>query len=186
MESVFNASPCIRFMSNASFWRTVIKVQFEIHVKSSISLFKVSEIRGSPHHLTLGVNPVFVFWSCPLKLVRSNRREFASYQRTKLHYSQYEDTQRNSLTGITCGSKRLSSHRFFDHFNHCCFRQCHLAWRLLARISDFPESELARPSGVNKGDGAGTCIALFIILHSNCSSMSKQSLHWSFPHSFSH
>jgi hypothetical protein len=25
---------------------------------------------------------------------------------------------------VTCGSKRLISHIFFDHLNHCRFRQC--------------------------------------------------------------
>ena len=39
-ESVFNEIPCIRLMSNASFRRTLIKVQFEIHVKYSTSFSK--------------------------------------------------------------------------------------------------------------------------------------------------
>jgi len=52
MESMFNTSPCIRFMSNASFWGTLIKDHFESHVKNSTSLFKVFEIGVSTHHLT--------------------------------------------------------------------------------------------------------------------------------------
>lgn len=32
--------------------------------------------------------------------------------------------QWNSLTGVTYGIKRLGSHRFFYHLNHCHFRQC--------------------------------------------------------------
>jgi hypothetical protein len=52
MASMFNTSPCIRFMSKASFWRMFFKVGFEIYVKNSTSLFKVFEIGGSPRHLT--------------------------------------------------------------------------------------------------------------------------------------
>ena len=94
---------------------------------------------------------------------------------------------------LTCGSKRLYSHRLINHLHGCWNRRflsgSKRAYELSTSVSTFSPSERANPICVNRRvDGVGNLITRVVMFYSDCTSRSKISsfkLHWSFFHSLS-